>query len=42
MIIKTWIWLIVVINVAAHFFLKFLSNLVLSLKDRFDKVKDHK
>jgi hypothetical protein len=30
------------IVVAAHFFLKFLSNLVLSLKDRFDKVKDHK
>ena len=28
--------------VAAHFYLKFLSNLILSLKNRFDKVKDHK
>jgi hypothetical protein len=29
-------------RVAARFFLKFLSNLVLSLNDRFDKGKDHK
>jgi hypothetical protein len=28
--------------VAAHFYLKFLSNLILRLKGRFDKVKDHK
>jgi hypothetical protein len=29
-------------SVAARFFLKFLSNLVLSLNDRFNKGKDHK
>ena len=28
--------------IAARFFLKFLSNLVLSINDRFDKGKDHK
>jgi hypothetical protein len=30
------------LNVAARFFLKFLSNLVLSLNDRFDKRKEYK
>jgi hypothetical protein len=30
------------LSVAVHFYLKFLSNLILNLKDRFDKVKDHK
>jgi hypothetical protein len=28
--------------IAAHFYLKFLSNLILRLKGRFDKVIDHK
>ena len=31
-----------IVFVVARFFLKFLSNLVLSLNDRFDKGKDHK